>query len=377
MLATYSGIAARARASRRPAPFEQTLELALEGGRFVIVGSRAGRRGAPLTSTVAESRPPLPATSRVAPALAGVQLTDVAAEVGLDFRQGAFRFHDVARPGRDDGRRRCAGSTTTTTAGSTSTSSTPTRSRSTSPRGRSRAACRAARSSATSKGRFVDVSRGSGADLAVRGNGCVAADFNGDGHTDLYVTTAGYDALLWNDGDGTFVEGARAAGHRLVRLAHGRRGRGRERRRTARPVRRRVHGPQRARSRTRSRAFPTNYEGVRDLLFLNQGPDANGRATFREVGMQAGLEAARFEHGLGAVFTDFNGDGRLDLYVANDEDPEPALRERRVAGGGRAGPSGSASGSRSAPRARASPTRTPAWASPLPTTTPTGAPTCS
>ena len=47
----------------------------------------------------------------------------------------------------------------------------------------------------------------------------MAADFNMDGHTDLYVTSAGYnvatdswDALLWNDGDGTFTEGAVRAG---------------------------------------------------------------------------------------------------------------------------------------------------------------------
>ena len=40
------------------------------------------------------------------------------------------------------------------------------------------------------EGTFVDVSSGSGADLAVRGNGCVAADFDLDGRTDLYVTAA-------------------------------------------------------------------------------------------------------------------------------------------------------------------------------------------
>ncbi|HWN21502.1 MAG TPA: VCBS repeat-containing protein, partial [Gaiellaceae bacterium] len=39
------------------------------------------------------------------------------------------------------------------------------------------------------EGRFVDVSEASGADLAVRGNGCVAADLDRDGNTDLFVTT--------------------------------------------------------------------------------------------------------------------------------------------------------------------------------------------
>ena len=67
--------------------------------------------------------------------------------------------------------------------------------------------------------------------------------------------------------------------------------------------------------------FPNNYEGVRDLLFLNEGNGPNGHARFKEVGVEAGLESSHFRHGLGAIFTDVNGDGRPDLYVANDEDP--------------------------------------------------------
>ncbi len=62
------------------------------------------------------------------------------------------------------------------------------------------------------QGKFEDVSAESGAHLAVRGNGCVAADFDLDGRTDLYATTARVNALLWNDGDGSFTEGAGPAG---------------------------------------------------------------------------------------------------------------------------------------------------------------------
>ena len=64
----------------------------------------------------------------------------------------------------------------------------------------------------------------------------MAADFNLDGNTDLYVTTAeynvptdGYDALLWNDGDGTFTEGARKAGIDSSGVALWRGGRRRQR----------------------------------------------------------------------------------------------------------------------------------------------------
>ena len=39
------------------------------------------------------------------------------------------------------------------------------------------------------------------------------------------------------------------------------------------------------------------------------------------MAQQVGIETAAVEHGLGAAFTDVDGDGRVDLYVANDLDP--------------------------------------------------------
>jgi hypothetical protein len=175
------------------------------------------------------------------------------------------------------------------------------------------------------KGRFTDVGRASGADVSLRGNGCVAADFDLDGRADLYVTSSTYDALLWNNGDGTFTEGARAAGIDVYGWHGGAAvgdvdGDGLPDLYVAgytnmnAPVEGSLGG------------FPSRYEGVRDLLYLNEGPDASGHPHFREVGAQAGLDRGTFDHSLGAVFSDFDGDGRVDLYVANDEDPNRLYR---------------------------------------------------
>ena len=152
------------------------------------------------------------------------------------------------------------------------------------------------------------------------------------------MPTDGYDALLWNDGDGTFTEGARAAGIDSLRLALRRGGRRRERRRAAGPLRRRLHGRERA-DPASSAGFPTNHLGVRDLLFLNEGNGANGHARSARSGGRPASTRRTYDHALGAVFTDVDGDGRLDLYVANDADPNQlyvndARRRRPGSGSG-------------------------------------------
>ena len=188
-------------------------------------------------------------------------------------------------------------------------------------------------------GRFINVSAGSGADLPVRGQGCVAADLNRDGHTDLVVTTSIGVDLLWNNGDGTFTEGARIAGVTAsgwrTGVAVG------DVNLDGRPdlfvagytdLGAAIPGS--------DAGFPNDHLGVRDLLYLNVGRDRHGRSRFREVGRQAGIESARFDHTLGVTMSDFDGDGRLDVYVANDENPNRLYQNLAWPGGAKADPLG-------------------------------------
>ncbi len=166
------------------------------------------------------------------------------------------------------------------------------------------------------EGRFTDVTAAADLALPARGAGCVAADLDGDGHTDLYVTSERANLLFWNDGDGTFTEGAEAAGVAAFGWQAG-------------AAAGDLDGDQRLdlvvtgyadlnnRKEGSASGFPGSYLGRRDLLFHNLG----GRA-FAEVGEAAGLDGGgELEYGLGVVLDDLDGDGDLDVYVANDTNP--------------------------------------------------------
>ena len=79
-------------------------------------------------------------------------------------------------------------------------------------------------------------------DSPSQGDGCVAADLNGDGRTDLVVTTTNGVDILWNTGAARSATAALPA----ERLVHRRRRRRRQRRRPPRPLRRRLRRPERS-----------------------------------------------------------------------------------------------------------------------------------
>ncbi|MDA2930832.1 CRTAC1 family protein, partial [Acidobacteria bacterium AH-259-O06] len=152
------------------------------------------------------------------------------------------------------------------------------------------------------------------------GEGVSAADYDGDGWTDLFVTTFGRNLLYRNAGDGTFVDETDRAGvtggewsSSAAFLDYD--GDGDLDLFVARYVdfdfdRAFTCGdPARG---VRAYCHPDVYDGLPSLLYGN-----NGDGTFSNVSEKTGI-GAHVGKSLGVVAADLDDDGRIDLYVAND-----------------------------------------------------------
>jgi hypothetical protein len=173
----------------------------------------------------------------------------------------------------------------------------------------------------TGGGKFTDVTESSGIQIAGFGMGACSADYDNDGWSDLYVTAFGPDKLYRNTGQGTFtdVSAASGAGADLwsASCAFGDIDNDGD---VDLYVTRYVDfDPEKNKycrllENVRSYCHPNEYRGVPDILYRN-----NGNGTFTDISKQAGVE--KTGNGLGVVFGDYDDDGWLDIYVANDSTP--------------------------------------------------------
>ena len=169
-------------------------------------------------------------------------------------------------------------------------------------------------------GTYVDVSESSGLDDDGYGMGVACGDVNNDGWTDVYVTNYGANALYLNQGDGSFENvtdragvGDEGWGTSAIMLDFDRDGW--LDLYVANYV---IYEPSRVCEDKSGRpefCGPEQFRPAPDRLYRNQGD-----GTFADVSDDAGITQAR-GRGLGVVAADFNGDHWLDLYVANDMDP--------------------------------------------------------
>jgi hypothetical protein len=168
--------------------------------------------------------------------------------------------------------------------------------------------------------RFTDVTAASGINTPGYGMGVAAGDVDNDGWVDLYLTK--FDAanqLLRNNGNGTFTDASKASGtdHRSWSVSA-----------SFVDVNRDgwldlyVGNYIRYSLENNTQCFgasgaldycmPEAHQPLQDRLFVNRGG-----GSFVDASVKAGI-AREYGPALGVATADFNGDGWIDIYVAND-----------------------------------------------------------
>jgi enediyne biosynthesis protein E4 len=167
--------------------------------------------------------------------------------------------------------------------------------------------------------RFEDVTEEAGVGFQGYGMGVAVGDYDGDGDLDLYVTNFGPNVLYRNNGDGTFTDVTREAGVDDARWSTSAAFVDFDRDGDldlffANYIDFTIANNKECFDPTGARDYctPNAYRPVPTRLFRNEG---GGR--FVDVSAAAGL-GATFGNGLGVICADFDNDGWVDFYVAND-----------------------------------------------------------
>lgn len=163
---------------------------------------------------------------------------------------------------------------------------------------------------------FTDVTDKAGVASQAYGSGCSSADYDNDGHVDLYLLNYGVNTLYHNNGDGTFTDVSEKSGLADARWSL-----------SAAwfdynndgfldvfvgNYLRYDDGKFRDFYPAQGYPGPLSYSGEPNALYRN-----NGDGTFTDVSKAAGVFKAN-GRAMSVTVADFNNDGYMDIFVAND-----------------------------------------------------------
>jgi hypothetical protein len=183
-------------------------------------------------------------------------------------------------------------------------------------------------------GTFEDVTARAGLGASGWGQGVCAGDYDNDGHEDLFVTYYGQNRLYRNRGDGTFEDVTARAGllDKKTRWGTGCAFLDYDRDGKLDLLAANYIDLDLATAPTPDSGLcrykgvkvacgPPGLTGGKNVLFHNRGD-----GTFEDVSDKAGITKASGTYGLGVSTLDFDDDGWVDAYVANDSNPSALYR---------------------------------------------------
>ena len=174
-------------------------------------------------------------------------------------------------------------------------------------------------------GTFTDVTEKAGVAGAGYGMGVAVGDYDNDGRPDLFLANVTGNQLFHNNGDGTFTDvtakaglaGADLDGRKMWSVAAGWFDYNNDGLLDLFVVNYCKWEPNKdpycaVKSGVRAYCHPKQYAPLHNTLYRN-----NGDGTFTDVSKETGI-AEHFGKGMSVAFADYDGDGFLDAFVAND-----------------------------------------------------------